>query len=309
MAVRFNVRMDDAEMSRISMDTGGAPPSSSPRTLSLEADPPVAPPRALDGISGDKARAGEHEMGVTAGSGSSGEGRAAPGSRESDLELSKATYAAGSEALDQAVRAAGYDDYRVVEAGGDRAVVATAQGAPVAVAFRGSDNIENWVSNLDVRHTDEGVHSGFEAGVDGLRAAGLDEAVSEMKQTAGTDSVSLCGHSRGGAMATILASQYDKQGQNVDHVTTFGSPAAGDARFAADYDQRLGSRTTPVVNDDDIVPEILGSELGYAPVASERRIDLEDDQRSRAGASSAGDGLDGLIDHEIEAYQRNLTGS
>jgi triacylglycerol lipase len=64
------------------------------------------------------------------------------------------------------------------------------------------------------------------------------------------------GHSLGGSLGVALAYELSRQNCNAEAVYTFGMPRAGDPRFAADYDQRLGRQTFRFVHGDDLVPTV-----------------------------------------------------
>lgn len=117
------------------------------------------------------------------------------------------------------------------------AVLQTRSG--IVVAFRGSDDSEDWDANFETRLTSAPylvgkVHAGFHA--EWERARFLVEA---SLVAMGSDLVWLTGHSLGGALATIAASYLDTRhfGHPVGGVYTFGAPRCGDARFAESLPQ------------------------------------------------------------------------
>ena len=63
----------------------------------------------------------------------------------------------------------------------------------------------------------------------------------------------VCGHSLGGAMATIIAQRLEfKGGYDVDTLYTYGSPRAGGPKFRAWCDKHLNHQR--FVNNNDVVP-------------------------------------------------------
>jgi len=69
------------------------------------------------------------------------------------------------------------------------------------------------------------------------------------------------GHSLGGSLGVAVAYELSRKGHNADAVYTYGMPRAGNAHFAADYDQRLGSRTFRFVHGQDLVPTVPPADL------------------------------------------------
>ena len=108
------------------------------------------------------------------------------------------------------------------------------------VAFRGTDDLQDLLRDLDVRLVEEGpgkVHRGF-------RDA-LDLVWNEIRERLEQRPVWLSGHSLGAALAVIAASRLD----SAQAVYTFGAPRIADRAFG-------DSMTVPtyrVVNNNDIV--------------------------------------------------------
>lgn len=66
----------------------------------------------------------------------------------------------------------------------------------------------------------------------------------------------LAGHSQGGGVATLVASRLHLDQHPVGGLYLYASPNAGNPEFAADYDQRLGSRTFRFIYFNDPVPRL-----------------------------------------------------
>jgi triacylglycerol lipase len=112
------------------------------------------------------------------------------------------------------------------------------------VAFRGSHNLVNWVTNLDSILTDCAtggrVHEGFQKALDTVweRLEGL--------LAAGRGSLFFTGHSRGAALATLAAARHGQPSQ----LYTYGSPFVGDEAFVSG----LGNVSRyQVINHRDVV--------------------------------------------------------
>lgn len=98
----------------------------------------------------------------------------------------------------------------------------------MAIAFEGSHDIPDWISNFEALMIDvpdfAGVERGFYQGLPNVLVATLPLFPKEKP-------VYVTGHSRGAAHAHIFAALLIKQGYKVI-VTVFGSPRPGDARLA-----------------------------------------------------------------------------
>jgi len=143
--------------------------------------------------------------------------------------------------------------------------------AVLDVAFRGSHDIQDWLTNFKVATAacsfDGGltvgrVHSGFLQAYKTLREP-LAAKVRLLVPSASSGQAVLCrvlGHSLGGAMATLCAydlaasSDFSYLGADVSCVT-WGSPRVGDAEFAASYRSAV-PRTARFVTRMDIVPRL-----------------------------------------------------
>jgi len=101
----------------------------------------------------------------------------------------------------------------------------------IVLSFRGSDNIDNWITDLSISKTDyplcEGckVHSGFFSAWEDIKHEVL-SAVTNWRTFHPDADIYVTGHSLGGAMA-VLASAEIQQG--VHSLYTFGEPRVGNA--------------------------------------------------------------------------------
>jgi hypothetical protein len=133
------------------------------------------------------------------------------------------------------------------------ALVVTGRGA-VMVAFAGTDplRLNDWATNFNQMPSSTGVASGF------ARAANA--VIPELKaflNPLGNPKVFFAGHSLGGALAVALAYELHRTDVcRAEAVYSYGMPRAGDGVFAADYESRLGARTSRFVHGDDIVPAV-----------------------------------------------------
>ncbi len=125
----------------------------------------------------------------------------------------------------------------------------TANADHLVVAFRGTDQVRDWLTNITAR-MEAGfggkVHAGFAAALDSVWAD-VEEHLSSLRDNGQT--VWVTGHSLGGALATLAAKRLAVR----PHATmTFGQPRVGDRAFASAF--------KPVhvrfVNNKDIVPTV-----------------------------------------------------
>lgn len=124
-------------------------------------------------------------------------------------------------------------------------------GDEVAVLVRGTAAASDWGYNFDmelVSNYEYGAgkqHRGFIKLADQVWYGGLKAALDEVKGTA--SSVTIAGHSLGGAAAAMLAARSEKYlnaARSATQVTvvTFGAPNIGDSAFAGDYNRRVNTR-------------------------------------------------------------------
>ena len=93
------------------------------------------------------------------------------------------------------------------------------------------------------------IHQGFKEEVDKI----YDEVESIVSRRGLAKKIWVCGHSLGGAMATILAQRLEfVGGYDVDTLYTYGSPRAGGPKFRAWCDKHLNHQR--FVNNNDVVP-------------------------------------------------------
>lgn len=141
----------------------------------------------------------------------------------------------------------------------------------IIVAFRGSESIPNWITNLDFRKSDyphcEGceVHTGFYHAMQSVYDDVLEE-VSDL--TAAYDyPLRVTGHSLGGALALLSALELRAVGFSVVS-NTFGCPRLGTDAFAAYASAQLpgAQRNT---HAGDVVPHLPFESFGFRQYATE----------------------------------------
>ncbi|MEH2167881.1 MAG: dynamin family protein [Nostoc sp.] len=123
----------------------------------------------------------------------------------------------------------------------------------ITIAFRGSENIVDWVTNFQFTQAEDFigqgmVHSGFANLVDKYYSE--IEKLIEIKKNNKNLRLFLTGHSLGGAIAILMATRFSPS--IVEAVYTYGAPRVGDQVFVSSY-QPIHYR---VEYGNDIVPHL-----------------------------------------------------
>lgn len=193
------------------------------------------------------------------------------------------------------------------------------RGPLTVVAFRGTDDAPDWVTDAWAAKKCPAwlpgvqVHRGF------LHAL---EAVDEqVDAVVGFDPVWVCGHSLGGALATLYAARRVAMGLTVAGVVTIGQPRVASADFTRLYQSRLGSRHIRVQNLGDPVPRVPPSAMKWEHVGTRWMLDPHGQRVNDAGwftqfvdrwfggdktASARQAATEMLGEHACSEYQRRL---
>ncbi len=156
------------------------------------------------------------------------------------------------------------------------------------VAIEGSDESVDWRRNLEFVFTADDVHAGFANYATLLMAQILSAGTSFDSRKR----LILCGHSLGGAVATIIASHMQDHFPRLGLVT-FGSPRPGGRKFR----DRLQVEHKRFVHGDDIVPHLPSSLLGFRHTVPEQMLPIAGDTPLR-----------GIADHDMDFYLNALLG-
>ncbi|NJO14529.1 MAG: DUF2974 domain-containing protein [Thioploca sp.] len=122
----------------------------------------------------------------------------------------------------------------------------------VLVAFRGTDSLGDWLSNLDFLGTTPTygvVHKGFYNSFNEVKQP-LEKELKRLSPS----SVLLTGHSLGGALATIAAAEW-KNKYPITGIYTFGQPAVGKGEFLTFFSY-YSNKFFRFVNGNDIVTTV-----------------------------------------------------
>ncbi len=189
---------------------------------------------------------------------------------------------------------------REIESGdGETRAVISLLGESIAVAFRGTRDLRNWITDIDCLQTgypifDWGacrLHTGFwRAWLAVEQKLWTALAALDTRPATRNTRIFYTGHSLGGALAMIAADRFRRAFHRQPIVYTFGQPRVGNPYWARMYDLSLKAFTWRVVHADDIVPRVpwllgdfrhCGQEAFYGPPQIGRA-----EQRAQAGISS-----------------------
>jgi pimeloyl-ACP methyl ester carboxylesterase len=178
-----------------------------------------------------------------------------------------------------------YDASTDTRAGVSR--ILTSRGkTDVYVYFAGTSSFENWKTNANILGdnvpADWGcmspvvmsTHKGYTKAFTAVAPKMLSALEAELSTSSADGRIIFCGHSMGGALAT-MAALYTAcklpRYQNQIAVVTFGAPQVGDSNFVAFFNKFVPT-CVRVCNPMDPVPRLLNAQLihvkGYYPVGS-----------------------------------------
>lgn len=134
----------------------------------------------------------------------------------------------------------------------------------IYVVFRGSETLDNWVTNIDMITVKYSlcencwVHQGFYSAEQKV-VAGIISQVKTLKSKFPSYKVLVTGHSLGAALATLAAA--DLKAKSIDSVQLFnyGSPRTGDTTFAAWFSSYIPIHSR-VTHYKDEVPHLPTSD-------------------------------------------------
>lgn len=151
------------------------------------------------------------------------------------------------------------------------------------VAFRGTQGLSDWGSNLNILSKDfppsgGRVHGGF---LNAWRDA-EDLVSAAIARVEGSRSVWITGHSLGGAVALLGA--VAQAGRRLSGVVTYGQPRSVNRDAARTITMQFGTRYIRIVNDRDTVPKVPRS---YSHTGGLLHFDGNGDLKTRAGTPSS----------------------
>lgn len=141
--------------------------------------------------------------------------------------------------------------------------------ANIIIAFRGTDDIEDWKMNIDITRDDDDIHTGFH---EAWRSIEEDVLQKLSYLTRVQRRLFITGHSLGGALA-ILAGYYITDRHPIHSLVVFECPRVGGSTFKDRYNTILYDKTICYVNNNDIVPR-LPVNFGYRNIGQLRYWDI-----------------------------------
>jgi pimeloyl-ACP methyl ester carboxylesterase len=135
------------------------------------------------------------------------------------------------------------------------------------ITFCGTDPLRfaNWITDLRIRQSADGSHSGFVAALD----AAWPHIAPSLRGL--REPLWIVGHSLGAALAVHCALRARQSLNITAHaVIGFGMPRVGGEIFAARYEPLLGAQTVRAVHGEDVVARLPPPDFGYQHVG--RRI-------------------------------------
>ena len=141
----------------------------------------------------------------------------------------------------------------------------------IIVSFRGSVNVENWITNIDFAKTSyknvpgAQVHEGFYAAYAAVSAQVI-AAAKSLLSAHPSASFLFTGHSLGGALATFAGVDVKEQTSTSNPVSmyTFGSPRTGNQAFSDHVFALFGTDGYQrVTHYNDVVPHLPPTPFGF----------------------------------------------
>ncbi|MDI3313696.1 MAG: lipase family protein [Mycobacterium sp.] len=143
------------------------------------------------------------------------------------------------------------------------------QAGDVVIAIRGTEGIWEWIHDFEFQQvpcpflagagrTEDGFTAMYESLKTGTapNSPPVVSALTTLSFPRPVSSVTICGHSLGGALATLLALDVAANtGFSEPTVYSYGSPRVGDPRFASTFD-KLVKNSYRIANRLDIIPAL-----------------------------------------------------
>jgi pimeloyl-ACP methyl ester carboxylesterase len=158
-------------------------------------------------------------------------------------------------------------------------LVMQAPDGGVVIAIRGTDDVPEWVHDAEflrvtcpvlagAGETDDGftaVYQSLRVGADPASTT-VTQALQGLKFPRAVTSLTICGHSLGGALVTLLALDVAAHtAYKTPVVYTYASPRTGDQQFVDTYNPVVPN-TVRMANRLDVVPSLPPAAFGYAHV-------------------------------------------
>ncbi len=187
-------------------------------------------------------------------------------------KIAELTYCSPRVIQSIALKSWGFTTLEVFPMGCTEAIL-LAHDQAIIVAFRGSDDPQDWIKNLNLDLVQGPLrgktHEGF-LQILGQTWEDIRLSICCLKAQARWrghhPAVWFTGHSLGGALATLTAAHFYEQDEQLNGLYTFGSPRVGDRQFARCFNTHFGFRTLRIINKNDPIPSLPPRWLSYAHV-------------------------------------------
>ena len=190
----------------------------------------------------------------------------------------------------------------------------------IVAAFRGTDEIADWLDNLNVSSQPSAlgnIHTGFYKALMDIWPQ-MKSCIRSFRRALDDHpgkSLWLTGHSLGGALATLAAATLIEADETFYGAYTFGSPRVGDRVFARNFNVEVKNKVFRFQNNNDLVSRIPTRMMGYSHAGSFVYISEGGQLNTDIGlwyrfidtvkgviADIGEKGLDTITDHNIQEY-------
>ncbi len=148
----------------------------------------------------------------------------------------------------------------------------------IILSFRGTEkNVKDITTDLEFKKscpswaTNITIHHGFNKAF----SPAVQKAIQQTLSTLSGKRLWVCGHSLGGALASVAGAWLTTQQHHVHGILTIGQPRTGDIDFKNWYDNTLGlqSKHLRFTNDHDMVPHVPPRFVHYHHVGTHLHFD------------------------------------
>ena len=188
-------------------------------------------------------------------------------------QASKLAYSSPATAKPGAIKSLGFKTARFISKKDTQLFVAQSPSA-ILVAFRGTQQIKDWLTNLDsmlLKVPLGEVHRRFYEALQ-LVWPNIDHTIKTYSDN--SQKIWFTGHSLGGALAMLAASMFLDKPEQLGGLYTFGQPRIGNEAFTKNFDVNLKSKTYRFVNNNDIVPRVPPRKMDYSDAGQFRYFNI-----------------------------------
>jgi triacylglycerol lipase len=150
----------------------------------------------------------------------------------------------------------------------------------IIIAFRGTEpkKISDWLSDSAIIMKDHRVIGKVHHGFYDIIQECYPIVEAEIKSIDKGRNVWITGHSLGGALAVLMASELLCLNQPIEGIYLYGCPRVGDSIFKYYYNKHFGDKTFRVINGSDVVPRLPRPFIGYRTIGTTIYIDNKENR-------------------------------